>query len=136
MAKVGWRVVVLALVSFGLGAGCGPSERTPDAAAVAERFQAALAQGDGGAACAELREQTRSKLEQQEKKPCEQSILTLELPKGGTAGVTRVYMTNASVALREGGTTFLDEGADGWKVTDAGCEPTAPQLPYECELEG
>ncbi|MGH2715404.1 MAG: hypothetical protein ACRDM7_16230 [Thermoleophilaceae bacterium] len=44
-------------------------------------------------------------------------------------------MTTASVRLAEGGTTFLDEASDGWKVSAAGCEPTAPNLPYDCELE-
>jgi hypothetical protein len=116
--------------------GCGASERASDAAAVAERFHAALEQGDGEAACAELSEETAGKLEQQEELPCEEAVLELELPRGGTAAETGVYVTSASVDLVEGGTTFLDEGAQGWKVSAAGCTPTAPNLPYDCELEG
>jgi hypothetical protein len=116
-------------------AGCGANDRPDDVAAVAERFGAALEREDGVAACAELRETTASALEQQQGEPCEQAILRLELPSGGSAAGTSVYVTDASVVLAEGSTTFLDEGSDGWKVTAAGCRPAAPELPYECELE-
>jgi hypothetical protein len=131
------RAVILALgVPLLLAVtGCGASDRAPDAAAVAERFHAALERGDGEAACAELSEQTASKLEQQQM-PCEEAVLSLDLPRGGTAAATDVYVTSASVALAEGGTTFLDEGSQGWKVSAAGCTPTAPNLPYDCLLEG
>jgi hypothetical protein len=125
-------VVTLAV----LAAGCGTTDRAPDAEAVAERFHAALEQRDGEAACSQLSEETASKLEQQEEAPCEEAVLGLELPRGGTAAETSVYITTASVLLAEGGTTFLNEGSDGWKVSAAGCEPTAPDLPRECELEG
>jgi hypothetical protein len=117
-------------------AGCGASDRAPDAAAVAERFHEAIARHDGEAACAELAEETESKLERQEGKPCEGAILELELPRGATAAGTSVYVTTASVSLAEGGTTFLDESGAGWQVSAAGCAPTAPDLPYDCELEG
>ena len=131
------RALILALgaclaVAFG---GCGASDREADAAVVAERFHAALEQGDGDAACAELNEVTASKLEQQEEMPCEEAVLELELPLGGAAAATEVYVTSASVALAEGGTTFLDEGPEGWRVSVAGCTPTAPDLPYDCVLE-
>ena len=84
---------------------------------------------------AELNEETASKLEQQEEMPCEEAVLELELPRGGTAAETEVYVTSTSVALAEGGTTFLDEDAQGWKVSVAGCTPTAPNLPYDCVVE-
>jgi hypothetical protein len=116
-------------------AGCGTADREDDAGAVAERFHAALEDGDGPAACAELNEETASKLEQQEKKPCEDAILSLELPRGGTVADTRVYVTSAFTTLAEGGSDFLDEGSDGWRVSAAGCVPTAPSQPYDCELE-
>jgi len=102
---------------------------------VAQRFHAALGKGDGQAACDQLNEETSSKLEQQEKKPCGEAILSLQLPKGGTVADTRVYITSAFATLAEGGTDFLDEGPDGWRVSAAGCEPTAPSQPYDCELE-
>lgn len=117
-------------------AACGTADRQRDAAAVAERFHAALEANDGAAACEELSEETASKLEQQEQKPCEEAILELELPKGGTVAVTRVEVRSGFTQLAEGGADFLDEGPEGWKVAAAGCEPTAPEQPYECVLEG
>jgi len=134
---VGTKSTVFACLLLALPlAGCGTANRQRDVAAVAERFHAALEAGDGQAACAELSEETASKLEQQEKKPCEEAILAVELPKGGTVGATEVYERSAYAALAEGGTDFLDEGPDGWTVSAAGCRPTAPEQPYECELEG
>jgi hypothetical protein len=133
---VGPRAVSVACLLAIVVAGCGTGERADDAAAVAERFHAALQSGDGQAACAELSEQTASKLELEEQKPCEKAILTLELPKGGTVAVKRVEMRSAFAGLAEGGADFLDEGPEGWKISAAGCEPTAPEQPYECELEG
>ncbi len=116
-------------------AGCGTAGREVDASAVVQRFHAALEDGDGQAACRALSEATASKLEKQEKKPCVAAILSLELPKGGTVAHTGVYVTSAHATLAEGGTDFLDEGPDGWRVSAAGCEPTAPSQPYDCELE-
>jgi hypothetical protein len=128
--------LALAAALAGAAMGCGTTERAPDAAAVAERFHAALGDRDGKEACAELSEETASKLEQRAQASCEEAVLELELPQEGTAAETSVYVTTASVLLAEGGTTFLDEGPDGWKVSASGCVPTAPDLPYDCELEG
>jgi hypothetical protein len=136
--RVSVRAAILAL-GVGLvlaAAGCGASDRKSDAEAVAERFHTAISQEDGRAACAELSEETASRLEQQAEMPCEMGVLDLELRAGGTAAETSVYVTSATVSFAEGGTTFLDEGPDGWKVSAAGCTPTAPNLPYDCELEG
>jgi hypothetical protein len=117
-------------------AGCGAGDRENDVAAVAQRFHAALEAGDGHAACDELSENTASKLEQQEKKPCDEAILGVELPKGGAVAATGVYVKSA-YALRAGGDTdFLSEGPKGWTISAAGCTPTAPERPYDCELEG
>ena len=133
---MGPGVVCLACVVAFAFAGCGAGERADDVAAVAQRFHAALESGDVQAACDELSEETASKLEHQEQKPCEEAILELELPKGGTVAVKRVEMRSAFAGLAEGGADFLDEGHEGWKVSAAGCRPTAPEQPYECELEG
>jgi hypothetical protein len=137
IGRVPARAAILALgacLAVPLG-GCGASGREADAAVVAERFHSALEQGDGEAACAELSDVTVRKLEQQEETPCEEAVLELELPRGGAAAEAEVYVTSASVALAEGGTTFLDEGPDRWKVSVAGCTPTAPDLPHDCVLE-
>jgi hypothetical protein len=127
-----------ALVLAGLAAivGCGTEERERDAAKVVERFHAALEQQDGAAACEEVGEETQSELERQQKQPCEEAILTLELPGGGRPVNARVYATSAAVDLDVGGTDFLDEGSQGWTISAAGCEPSGPEQPYECGLKG
>jgi hypothetical protein len=133
---VGPKPLVAACLLALLVGACGTTDRETDAAAVTERFHAALEARDGQAACEELSEETASKLEQQEQKPCEEAILGLELPKGGTVAVRRVEVLNASMGLSQGGTDFLSKGPEGWKISAAGCEPTAPEQPYECKLEG
>ena len=133
---MGPPVVLLACLLALAAGGCGTGDREEDAAATAERFHAALQQSDGAAACGELAEETASKLEQEEKKPCEEAVLELELPKGGTVSYERVEGRSAEARLTEGSSDFLDEGADGWKVSASGCEPTTPEQPYDCELEG
>ena len=121
------------LVLACLCAGCG--ERSADATAVVERFQTALNGGDGEGACAELSEQTASALEQQEGHRCGEAILDLDLAAGQEVAETSVYVTSASVSLADGGTLFLDEASDGWEISAAGCRPSAPDRPFDCELE-
>jgi hypothetical protein len=133
---VGRKLVVLTCLLAVPLAACGTADRERDAAAVSERFHAALEASDGQAACDQLSEETASKLEQQEKKPCEEAILGLDIPKGGTGAVRRVYVRSAYVGLAEGSADFLDEGPEGWRISAAGCRPTAAEQPYECELEG
>jgi hypothetical protein len=116
--------------------GCGTGGREDDAAAVVERFHAALEQDDGAAACEELAEETASKLEREEQKPCEEAILELELPRGGSVAYRRVEVRSAVIRLADGASDFLDEGPDGWRISAAGCEPTTPEQPYDCVLEG
>ena len=110
--------VVACLLTVVLAA-CGTAERERDAAAVTE-----------------LSAETVSKLEEQEEKPCDEAILGLGLPEGGTVAVGQVEVRSAYTRLAEGGADFLDEGPDGWKISAAGCRPTAPEQPYECLLEG
>jgi hypothetical protein len=129
-------VVTAVLVALGfLCTGCGTSGRETDAAAVVQRFQTALADRDGAAACAELGDETSSKLEQDEGHPCEQAIVELGLPAGGVPAGTSVHVTSAMVSLREGASLFLDEGPDGWEISAAGCRATGPDAPYDCDLE-
>jgi len=115
--------------------GCGTGGREDDAATVSARFHAAVDARDGAGACAQLNPETASKLEQQQQKPCEEAILSLELPAGHTVSDVSVYVTSAFTTLAEGGSDFLDEGPTGWRVSAAGCEATAPSQPYDCELE-
>jgi hypothetical protein len=134
---VGRRLLLAALLVALPLAACGTGGRERDAAAVSEAFHAALGRGDGKAACEELSEETASKVAQQEGKPCEQAILTMKIPKGGTAADRRVEVTSAYVRLAEGSADFLDEGPEGWKIAAAGCRPSSsPDQPYDCEVEG
>jgi hypothetical protein len=133
---VGPKPVAVACLLGAVLAACGTGDRERDAAAVTERFHAALEANDGQAACEELSEETASRLEQQEEKPCEEAILGLELPKGGTVTVREVEERSAYTELSAGGADFLDEGPAGWEISAAGCRPTAPNQPYECVLEG
>jgi hypothetical protein len=132
---LGPRVALLSCVLALAFVGCGTTDREHDAAAVANRFHAALEARDGEAACAELNPETASKLQQQEKKPCQQAIVTSDIPKGASVADTRVYETSAFAQLAEGGADFLDESAEGWWVSAAGCNQSQPEQPYDCELE-
>jgi hypothetical protein len=111
--------------------GCGSSS---EPAAVAGRFQKALNARDGAGACGQLSSQTASKLEDQEHEPCERAILGLGLP-GGQVASSQVHVTSASVSLAGGNALFLSEAGDGWEISAAGCRPTGPDLPYDCDLE-
>ena len=123
------------LIVIAVCVGCGNSERRADATAVGQHFQAALDDRDGEAACAQLSEETAAKLEQQEQRPCEEAILEVKLPSGGSVTKADVYVTSAAVGVTAGGTLFLDEAPGGWEISAAGCRPTAPKLPYDCEVE-
>jgi hypothetical protein len=70
----------------GYGAGAG---RDRDGRGV----HAAIQQREGGAACALLAEKTRSTLEEEESRPCDEAILTLGLPDGGVAAGASEYNT-------------------------------------------
>ena len=132
---MGLKPAVFACVLALSLAACGTGGRERDAAGVAERFHAALEQDDGRAACEELNPETASRLEQEEKKPCEEAVTSHEIPKGGSVADTRVYMTSALVSLAEGTVDFLDESSEGWWISAAGCTRTEPTQPYDSELE-
>jgi hypothetical protein len=56
--------------------------------------------------------------------------------RGGRAAAAAEYSGPGGWgAPAQGGTTFLDEDPEGWKVSVAGCTPTAPDLPHDCVLE-
>jgi hypothetical protein len=88
-----------------------------------------------GPPCRELSAAAASAVERQEKRPCGEAVLRLDLPAGVAAGASRVYLTSASVDLADGSSAFLSEGPAGWKISAAGCTPSAPDRPYDCELE-
>lgn len=123
--------LLLAIVALG---GCGGKDDEA-ATRAAERFYAAAEAGDGEEACAQLEESTREALEQDEKSPCAEAVLSLEL-SGSEADSATVWVTSAQVRLRRGDTVFLDETPDGWRVAAAGCKPQpGEEQPYDCEVE-
>src|SRR5829696_3118303 len=63
------QAFLLACAAVTVAAGCG-SGREQDASTVADRFYSAVAAKDGSAACAQLSEETVSKLESEEKASC------------------------------------------------------------------
>jgi hypothetical protein len=129
-------VATLLALACTAAAGCGLEDREEDAAATAGRFQAALARDDGRGACRELSTETAMTLEQEEQAPCQAAVLQIDLPRGAPRNRATVYLLSASVDLRGGAVTFLNEEPAGWKVAAAGCRPTEPSHPYDCELEG
>ena len=109
-------------------------EADDDAAGVTvERFAAAIEAKDGAGACALLTEDAVTALQSQEKKSCEDAILSLDL-SGGRAVFVDVADTSAVVDLSEGDRAYLDKTPSGWRIGAAGCKPQ-PNRPYDCELE-
>lgn len=115
-------------------AGCA-SGQTQAARSAAEDFHAAVASGDGPAACALLSPRARSELEQSASTACEKAVLEEGLPSSGDVGDVRVFGTMAQVGFGSGA-TFLSRFGSGWLVVAAGCSPTSPDRPYDCLVEG
>jgi len=117
--------------------GCGAADRAPAATATARAFQEALSRHDGRAACAQLSSETASKLAHQEGTPCAAAILDQDLPTATAVARAQVHITSAAAEVGGRDWIFLDEAADGWEISAAGCRPAArPELPLDCELEG
>ena len=129
-----WIATALVLIVPAVCAGCGAADRAPDATAVARDFQAALDGRDGRLACSRLSDETASKLERDEQKPCAEAILGLDLPTDTEVARAHVYVTSAWVGAGSS-VLFLDEAPAGWEISAAGCTPTRPERPLDCELE-
>jgi hypothetical protein len=127
------RVVLPACL---LATSCGTATKEDDIVAVSDRFHAAIAARDGTAACAELSANAVETLERQEKRPCREAVLELDLPAGARASGAQVYVTSGYAELTGSNVVFVDEGPAGWKVAAAGCTPSSPDHPYDCELGG
>lgn len=106
----------------------------PDAGTTVEQFTAAYERKDGASACEELTTDARNQLESDEREPCEQAILSLEL-SGGAVTQVDVAETDASVDLAEGERAYLDKTTEGWRISALGCKPQPSDAPDDCELE-
>ena len=127
----------LVLITLGIAAaivvGLARAADDPAARRVAERFSAAIESKDGAAACAQLDEHTVAALEEQEGEGCEKAVLALGL---STGAVARVEVAERAAKADVGGeeTVFIEQGADGWRITALGCKPVEG-YPYDCEVE-
>jgi hypothetical protein len=133
--RVHRALALLAVVAVGAApSGCGSvSGRERAAAAVAERFVTAVADGNGDAACAVLAPKTVEEVESGGA-ACAEAILDEDLPEPGPVGTTDVYGQWARVVL-PADTLFLAVFRDGWRVVAAGCSP-AGEGPYDCVVQG
>jgi hypothetical protein len=126
-----------ALLLLGIGlalTGCGATD-TGGAADAAERLYAAYSREDGAAACATLSDDTRQQLVEDQQKPCAEAVLELKL-SGTRTTAEEAYVSEAKVETDGGDSVFLEETADGWLVSAAGCRPApGPESPYDCEVE-
>jgi hypothetical protein len=125
--------ILLAAVALALCA-CGRSGDRQTVRAVAVGFYAAADHHDGARACALLSSETRKKLEEQESEPCDKAIDKVQL-NGGPVSKVSVYSSEAAVELRGGDTVFIEDTNEGWRVSAAGCRPTAHAQPADCDLE-
>jgi hypothetical protein len=135
------RLRRLAAIAFALPllafAACGQSDDRNQIRSVTERFNRALEDEDGSAACGQLSGPTVTELRSQEKKPCAEAILGLGLKPAGTARV-QVFVTSAKVDLESGDSAFLDRSAEGWRLSAVACRPEEGKpadRPYDCELQ-
>lgn len=125
------------LVSAVVGGGCGQADDRRQVRTVASDFSTSLSDGDGATACAQLSQPTVDELESQERAPCEEAILELDLSPAPVEHV-RVYVTSAQVELGGGELAFLDRVRDGWRLTAIGCrfEDGKPRdRPATCEVQ-
>jgi hypothetical protein len=127
-----WAVPLTSVVLLA-SAGCG-SDISTAVSSVAERFYAAVASGNGTAACALLAPPTAHEVLQAGQAPCGTAILKEDIPAAGQVVDEKRFGDQAQVRLR-GDTAFLAQFADGWKVVAAACTSRG-ELPYDCKVKG
>ncbi|MDQ3307072.1 MAG: hypothetical protein M3499_01730 [Actinomycetota bacterium] len=123
---------VAGLFAVSLLAGCASSQQDP-VRATADRFYAAIADGDGQAACAVLAPTVRSEIEESAGSPCSQAILDEDVPDASVPTRVSVYGTSAQVRY-DGESAFLSRFEDGWRVIAAACRPGPVR--YDCRIQG
>jgi hypothetical protein len=128
-----YLVLIVAGIAAAIAIGLVRGADDDGAGETVERFAQAIEQQDGAAACTELSADTRGSLESQEGSECEEALLELELSLGSVSQI-KVAETSATVELTEGGSVYLEETSNGWRITAVGCEPR-PDEPDDCEVE-
>lgn len=117
------------LVMLGVS-GCAPD--SAGAAAAAQDFRRAIAAGDTSAACSMLMPRAREKAAANS--TCQDQIMSLQLPAGGTVLRTESYGRSAMVEF-EDDTVFLAASGSGWQVTGAGCTSRGDSS-FDCGVGG
>lgn len=130
-------MVVVALATLTAGA-CSPSGDAP--AQAVQAFYAAVAAGDGAAACAVLAPAVIESVEEEYATSCADALTTGDVgddlqdrAQGTTDPQVRVAGRQAQAVLGTD-TVFLTRSGSRWVVTAAGCTPR-PDRPYDCEVE-
>ena len=123
-----------ALVAASALAGCS-SQADDRAGEAAAAFYAAVAEGEGRAACALLTPTTRSEVEKSAGKPCPEGLLEEDVPAVTRTVGVRVYDTMAQVRFAED-TAFLTRMGDRWRVVAVSCARQPGDRPYDCQVQG
>ena len=123
---------LLLVATLGLTA-CGTRARENGAAAVAERFVAAVSGRDGATACGLLTQQARESVSGATDVTCADGVLNGH-EQGSTVGQVEVWGDAAEVRIGAD-VIFLLHLDSGWFVSAAGCTPR-PSAPYQCDVDG
>jgi hypothetical protein len=112
--------------------GCGTAGDRRQAAAVTERFYAAVEQRDGRTACEQLSPDLRAQLvKDQAGSTCARAVLEVS-PHPARGARARVYAMSAEVVLADGDAAFLGHAPEGWRIDAFGCRPRGAG-PFDCE---
>lgn len=134
-------LVLAALVGVALSSCAPPRDEATD---TATGFYAAIADGDGDAACAALAPAVAAAVEDDAGSPCPDALTSGDLgddlrDRADAAGAAsaggaevRVAGRQAQVALGTD-TLFLARSGPGWVITAAACT-ARPDRPYDCEV--
>ncbi|CAM3662849.1 hypothetical protein [Isoptericola cucumis] len=133
------RQAAAALALVAAAAACaGPGEG--DAADVVTRFYAAVAAGDGDAACALLLPGAAQDLAHESGVPCGEALVDPQeaggvLAERAGAAVDAVHLAGGQAqVVTATDTVFLARSGGTWVVTAVGCDPRG-ERPYDCEVE-
>ena len=116
-----------------LATGCSGSPENETVQDVTSRFESALADHDGSAACSLLAAGAVRRVQDLRPEGCAQALPTLALP-ASPPGSTQVWGDTAQVRTTAD-TVFLRRFPDGWRIIGAGCTPRDEQ-PYQCKVDG
>jgi hypothetical protein len=125
-ARLGGVTMTVAL----LVAGCSSGDREQEVSQRAESFLKAAAGGDTGTACSLLAPKTLEDLSTSEGSSCPEALPADRL-RAGTVQSVQVWSDRAKVDT-DGGSVFLAEFDNGWRVAAAGCTSRGESLPYRC----